>query len=84
MEEYLHHVIVTLEGLVGDYVVIGTECRISGTTITLTLETHLARVGAPPLWYLANRLQLPAIPEDSVVSLSMADHNIQLRPPTAS
>ncbi len=78
MDGYLRHIITTLEGLTGDHVVVGAECQISGTTVTITMETRQAWVNASPLRYLANCLQLPDIPEDSTVSFSMADHNIQV------
>ena len=74
--DYLQHVIATLQALSGDHNMVGMDCRITGTTMILTLETRLACPGAPPLRFLANQLQLPTVPKNM-----SAGFNFGLPPP---
>ncbi len=56
----LEYIIAVLRVLAYDYQIIHTECRVSGSTIYLLLETRQARPGAPSLQYFRERLQIPA------------------------
>ena len=57
----LEYILAMLRALAYDYQIVHTDCRVSGTTIYLALETRQARPGAPSLRYLRDRLQLPGL-----------------------